>query len=698
MNAFSKSTALWFSILSVPLANLTQAADRDPGRRHVMGVQAVQQVASPANSPANNPQKPSGDGQAQGSSKGNGNANGARSQPFTPKAPPPFVPKAPSQFTPKTQSGGSNPPAGTQGRNTAQSGGQPSGAAPFTPKATTPFVPKAGASFVPKGPATGNSSGKTSSSGNANSSGKSSNQNTAQNDGRASGATTFAPKSSTPFVPKATTPFVPKSAAASKGSSNKSPSQNDAQTNRGPSQPVRGGVIKATGGGAKPAVIKSTEEPAKKPSADPNPSKPEVPGKVGLSSVDDAIRPADLSRGSRKSGVADGHTLHVAQRGPALAEQVRHGTFDRLVDSKVAKQVDLKKQFEIRQNGDMMRRLNLGERLAQNGGWQHRLHGPIDPLYGRHGFNGWYCGSGCFPSSCWFPRWSPWVGWCWNFPCVPICDPRPIWCRPIVYDPSLAWMNWVYPVWTPMPVAACGTWVDVPTVVVDAGYDVQLLAVRFVDSGHPEQQVGPRYRVWIRNNSPIAILQPFNLLAYASNDRTPAAGLPEAGLRVTSMEAGQIQALDLRLPFAASTLSVDADGQAAPFRFLHVIADSHREVPEVFEDNNGAVLARGDILPVDPALFAADSVQSGADTVLNLAGEGFGPEPGQVLVTAGGQELQAEIVGWYDLGVQIRVSGLSVGTPAELVVVRGDQAASNPLSTTVGGSRDTAQADISPIP
>jgi hypothetical protein len=242
-----------------------------------------------------------------------------------------------------------------------------------------------------------------------------------------------------------------------------------------------------------------------------------------------------------------------------------------------------------------------------------------------------------------------------------------------------------------MPVVACGTWVEAPAVVVEAGYDVQLLAVRFVDPGHPEQQLGPRYRVWLRNNSPVAIQQPFNLLAYASNDRLPGGGQPEAGLRMGAMEAGQIQAVDLRLPFAANTLDVDAEGHQVPFRFLHVIADSHREVPEAFEVNNGAVLDRRDILPVDPAVFAADSSQEIAGTMINLAGEGFGPEPGQVLVSTAGMEIQAEIVGWYDLGVQVRLPGLAAGTTAELVVVRGDQAASNPLTVTVGAG-NVAQA------
>lgn len=419
-----------------------------------------------------------------------------------------------------------------------------------------------------------------------------------------------------------------------------------------------------------------------------------VPGNVFPKPHDN--KPHD--HGHKQKGpvqIADGHKLHIAQPGNTFADRMKKGDFHNVVDSKFGKQLNLKKQFELHQHGDLGRQLNLGQNLAQHGGWQKRFCGPIDPHYTSHCFSSWYCGPSYFPGHCWFPTWNPWVNWCWNFNCLPICDPRPIYCRPIYYDPCLVWGGWSYPVWTPMPVVTCGTWVDVPTVVVNAGYDVQLLAVRFVDPGHPEQQLGPRYRVWLRNNSPVAIQQPFNLVAYASNDREPGTGLPEVGLRIQGMEAGQIQSVDVRLPVEANTLFVDAEGRNVPFQFLHVISDSHREIPEAFEENNGAVMARGDILPVDPALFAADSEQTiVSGSVVSLAGEGFGPEPGQVLVNVGGVEYQAEIVGWYDLGVQVRLNGITLASnvPAELVVVRGDQAASNPLTVNLVTNASQATA------
>lgn len=409
-------------------------------------------------------------------------------------------------------------------------------------------------------------------------------------------------------------------------------------------------------------------------------------------------RPAPMPK------MADGHQLHIPQPGPALADRLKKGDFHRLIDSNLGKKLDLKKQFDLHQHGDLSRRLNLGQQLSLNGGWQKRLCGPIDPMFGKHSFSACYCGPAYFPGFCWFPQWSPWVDWCWNFHCHPICDPRPLFCQPIYCEPCLPWIVWEYPIWTPMPIVMCGTWVDVPTVVVDAGYDVQLLASRFVDPGHPEQQLGPRYRVWFRNNSPVSIEQPFNVLAYASNDRVPQVGMPETGARIARMDAGQIQSVDLRLPFAASAMSRDLQGHKTPFEYLHVIVDSHREIPEAFEENNGSVLARGDILPVDPVIFAVDteqlaSGQVASGTVLHVAGEGFGPEPGQVLLHLGGLELQAEIVGWCDLGVQVRLPGLTLASAAsaELIVVRGDQAASNPLTVNLAAG-NVAQTNLFQTP
>jgi hypothetical protein len=162
------------------------------------------------------------------------------------------------------------------------------------------------------------------------------------------------------------------------------------------------------------------------------------------------------------------------------------------------------------------------------------------------------------------------------------------------------WYCWdFYPIWCPLYHCGCGYWYNVPVVEIAEGVDLQLLAVRMIDAGDAAQNLGPAYRVWVRNNSHVAILHSFNLLALAARDGRPAADLPQAGVRVDSIEAGQIIPVDIRLP---------AEANAPGLPMLHVLVDSHREIAEVYEDNNGAVLNRADILPVG-------SMESGVGSV-----------------------------------------------------------------------------------
>jgi hypothetical protein len=153
------------------------------------------------------------------------------------------------------------------------------------------------------------------------------------------------------------------------------------------------------------------------------------------------------------------------------------------------------------------------------------------------------------------------------------------------------WYCWSYPCWYPLYGCGCGDYDDVPVVEVQ-GLDLQLLAVRSLDSGDPEQKQGPALRVWFRNNSTVAINHPFNILALAARDAQPTADLPQAGVRVESIEAGQTMAVDIRLPVEANQPG---------FPMFHVLVDSHREIPEVNETNNGLVINRSEVQPVEIA-------------------------------------------------------------------------------------------------
>jgi hypothetical protein len=383
-----------------------------------------------------------------------------------------------------------------------------------------------------------------------------------------------------------------------------------------------------------------------------------------------------------------------------FSDRYKSGQLDAITKSDTAQKLKLGDQYKMLQQGDVARRLDLEKNVnktvnitninVKNTTVVNQVFGPnykyyygkISPHYADSCLRFTYFGPVFFAGVTLYPHWSPWVDWSWHHHVHVIIDPRPLWCRPVFYDPCPPWVWWEVPVWRPLPVVACGTWVDVkPVVLVEPKqYDLQLLAVRFVDPGHPEEELGPRYRVWFRNNSLVPVTQPFNVMLLAANGDRLAAEMPQAGVRVASIEAGDVQSVDIRLPYEALSM-----GRGIPFSTLHVLVDSNREVPETNRESNGARLDREDILPVDPATFSAEPRVADAGGEVVLAGEGFGPQPGQVLVHLGGLEMEAEITGWYDLGIRATLPKVPLAAPtsADVIVVRGDGAAANPLKITV---------------
>jgi hypothetical protein len=147
--------------------------------------------------------------------------------------------------------------------------------------------------------------------------------------------------------------------------------------------------------------------------------------------------------------------------------------------------------------------------------------------------------------------------------------------------------------------------------VVEEGVDLQLLAVRMLDAGDAEQ--GPAFRVWVRNNSRVAINHPFNVLLLAARDANPAQDLPQVGARISAINAGQVLPVDIRLPVAANQPGLP---------MLHVLVDSHREINEVNEANNGLVIARSEVLPLEVLETPAQAATAGAAAATNVAPQG----------------------------------------------------------------------------
>jgi hypothetical protein len=432
--------------------------------------------------------------------------------------------------------------------------------------------------------------------------------------------------------------------------------------------------------------------------------------------------------------VTDSHTAknhpHKPSHDPRAMrfhDRVDAGHFHHLVQGEIAKNLGLADQYHFARHGDIARRMDPHKHHhdTHHHSKHHPGHGPAKAVhhatvharhhypvhasfhhrpshYQYHGRIHSHYWHNCrrfhtfapsyYPRHCWYPHWTDWVHWAWGLRPRVVCDPRPVYCRPIAYAPVVTWTYYSCPTWTTLPAVSSGTWVDVPSVAAGSQYDLQLLAVRFVDPGHPQQQLGPRFRVWFRNNSDLPLTQPFDVMMFASQGDELTTGLPQAGVQVTSVEAGDTQSVDVRLPYDVYSTE---NGPSA-FQTLHVLVDANRALAEKSETNNGTRVALADVLPVDPAAFELEPVEAAAGSEVIIAGEGFGPEAGQVLLHLGGVEMEAEILGWYDLGVRVAMPKLPLAGPtkAELVVIRGDKAAANPLTITLL----PPQYSLEPIP
>ncbi|MEZ6044948.1 MAG: hypothetical protein R3C11_05085 [Planctomycetaceae bacterium] len=206
--------------------------------------------------------------------------------------------------------------------------------------------------------------------------------------------------------------------------------------------------------------------------------------------------------------------------------------------------------------------------------------------------------------------------------------------------------------------------------------------------------------MWIRNNSRKSDYSTIQRDFAIGNDDRPIDGLPQSGARVEMMEPEQVTSVDVRLPADVNTMNVDEQGRKIPFSFLNVIVDSGRELEDVFRENNGIGLDVQEVLPVDPAAFSAESDTAPVGSIINVAGEGLGPEPGEVMVVVDGQEYPAEIYGWYDLGVRFQVPNnipVTGDQTAEILIVRGDGAAANPIEVDLA-TQATVLAPPTPTP
>jgi len=129
-----------------------------------------------------------------------------------------------------------------------------------------------------------------------------------------------------------------------------------------------------------------------------------------------------------------------------------------------------------------------------------------------------------------------------------------------------------------------------------AAIDLELVEVRQLDRGDASQQLGPAYRLTIRNRTGLAVSQPFNVALGGALGRELTEDSAISVIRVNRLEAGQTLAVDMRLPLKAFNLGVNADGRAVTFNWLIGVVDSHQEVEQTDRDNDYQQLDRNQIV------------------------------------------------------------------------------------------------------
>jgi hypothetical protein len=187
--------------------------------------------------------------------------------------------------------------------------------------------------------------------------------------------------------------------------------------------------------------------------------------------------------------------------------------------------------------------------------------------------------------------------------------------------------------------------------------DVELVDVRLIDAGNG-RTTGPAFRIWVRNNGPIEIASPLEVVLVAGDDRPVSDTAPHAAAELKSPAAGELTSVDLRLPFAAYAVGTDAEGRPLPFTKIIAIVNLPETYADARDENNIASFDRDAVKLVDLKIMSVQ-VEAEGKTAL-LSGEGFGRYPGRIVLEAAGLKLLAEVVAWNHSQIRIKLPALDL--------------------------------------
>jgi hypothetical protein len=128
--------------------------------------------------------------------------------------------------------------------------------------------------------------------------------------------------------------------------------------------------------------------------------------------------------------------------------------------------------------------------------------------------------------------------------------------------------------------------------------DLELVEVRQLDRGDMAKDLGPAYRVTVRNKTGEKVARAFNVALAASLGRQLTRDASFAMTRLDGLDAGQIATADIRMPAKAYKLGVNADGRSVPFAWLTAVVDSHQEIQQADRENDSTTLGRHEVAMV----------------------------------------------------------------------------------------------------
>ncbi len=127
--------------------------------------------------------------------------------------------------------------------------------------------------------------------------------------------------------------------------------------------------------------------------------------------------------------------------------------------------------------------------------------------------------------------------------------------------------------------------------------DLELVDIRLVDVGNIQANVGPRFRLFCRNNGKLEAPKfQINVMADLGKKLTPTAHL--VTVECVGIKPGKTQAIDIQLPVGVLKMTTANDKWPKPFELLVAVANSDDSLLESNKDNNALARTRDAIKPL----------------------------------------------------------------------------------------------------